>query len=165
MAAKHKRGCLVSQIQPPAYQTHKPTCRRHHHAPLPPRSRSGRKEGAAGIRLYRNLLRIRYWLGILNKPVLDRSAALVSLWLCTQVQCSQFLRYIYINLCVKTCRKKYRLFLESLRKAMQVVAAVLLLLFVVALVTRWVSATSGPQRTSTGATNFGHLTPAAIAAT
>ena len=48
---------------------------------------------------------------------------------------------------------------------MQVVAALLLLLVVVALVTRRVSATSRAQQTPTGATNFTHFTPAAIAAT
>ena len=48
---------------------------------------------------------------------------------------------------------------------MQVVAALLLLLVVVALVTRRVSAASRAQQTPTGATNFTHITPAAIAAT
>ena len=48
---------------------------------------------------------------------------------------------------------------------MQVVAALLLLLVVVALVARWVSATSEAQRHPTGATFSSPPTPAAIAAT
>ena len=48
---------------------------------------------------------------------------------------------------------------------MQMVAAVLMLLAMLAPVTRSVSATSGSQRTSTEATVFTHLTAAATAAT
>ena len=48
---------------------------------------------------------------------------------------------------------------------MQVVAAMLLLLVVVAPVTRWVSATSRAQRQPTEATFSSHSTPVAIAAT